>query len=254
MLNRPASTRRVEWTTTAVHSGLGICFGVPIVRALVMSWPGPLLPVPRALGVALVLVSGGAFLLTVLNLALKGLGAPFFIALSRKMATDWLYSRTRNPMVLAGLALLASVGVWYQSVLFVLWTFLLFAPALTFFVRVYEERELELRFGASYLAYKATTPMLLPSLGGASRARKIRRTRLIRLHLTGATFLAVIFATDLIWCSESDARSRREHPSSPKRGATRRSGRRSRLSSPDSAKTARPTRLSWPSAATCRAG
>jgi len=31
-----------------------------------------------------------------------------------------------------------------------------------FIVKVYEERELELRFGASYLEYKSKTPMLLP--------------------------------------------------------------------------------------------
>lgn len=31
-----------------------------------------------------------------------------------------------------------------------------------FFVKVYEERELEIRFGASYLEYRARTPMLFP--------------------------------------------------------------------------------------------
>jgi len=64
--------------------------------------------------------------------------------------------------VLAVLALLLSLGIWYQSVLFVLWVLILFAPALIFFVKVYEERELEFRFGASYLEYKSKTPMLWP--------------------------------------------------------------------------------------------
>jgi len=93
---------------------------------------------------------------------LKGLGAPFAIALSRKLAADWLYAWTRNPMVLAGLAFLLSLGIWYQSALFVLWVLILFAPALLFFVKVYEERELEIRFEASYLEYKSRTPMLFP--------------------------------------------------------------------------------------------
>jgi protein-S-isoprenylcysteine O-methyltransferase Ste14 len=31
-----------------------------------------------------------------------------------------------------------------------------------FFMTYYEERELEVRFGASYLEYKARTPMLFP--------------------------------------------------------------------------------------------
>ena len=50
-----------------------------------------------------------------LNLAVKSFGAPSFIALSRKLAADWLYARTRNPMLLAGLAFLLSVGIWFQS-------------------------------------------------------------------------------------------------------------------------------------------
>jgi len=111
---------------------------------------------------ALVIITGAAFLLVVVNLALKGFGAPFFIALSRKLAVDWLYAWTRNPMVLAGLAFFLSLGIWFQSVLFVFWVLILFAPALLFFVKVYEERELEFRFGASYLEYQSKTPMLFP--------------------------------------------------------------------------------------------
>jgi len=163
-LARPRTASGVAWTTTLVHFALGFAFGVPIVLAIgtYRSWPGPVLPVPSGIGVALVILTGAACLLTIANLALRGLGAPFFIALSRKVATDWMYAWTRNPMVLAGLALLVSLGLWFQSALFVLWAICLFAPALLAFVKLYEERELELRFGASYRDYKSRTPMLLP--------------------------------------------------------------------------------------------
>jgi protein-S-isoprenylcysteine O-methyltransferase Ste14 len=123
--------------------------------------------VPTAIGWTLVIITGAASVLAVLNLALKGLGAPFFIALSQKLAVDWMYAWTRNPMVLAALAFFISLGIWFQSVLFTLWVLVLFAPALLFFVKVYEERELELRFGASYLEYKSRTPMLFPRRPGA---------------------------------------------------------------------------------------
>jgi protein-S-isoprenylcysteine O-methyltransferase Ste14 len=65
-------------------------------------------------------------------------------------------------MVLAVLAFFLSLGIWFQSGLFVLWVVILLAPALLVFVKVYEERELEIRFGASYLEYKSRTPMLFP--------------------------------------------------------------------------------------------
>ncbi len=164
LLGRSPTPGRVAWVTTFVHYSLGIFMGIPIARAVTtyQDWSGWVIPVAEEIGLALVLITGAAFLGTVLNLALKGLGAPFAIALSRRLAVDWLYAWTRNPMVLAGLALLVSLGIWFRSALFVAWALLLFAPALLFFVKVYEERELEFRFGASYRAYKARTPMLFP--------------------------------------------------------------------------------------------
>jgi protein-S-isoprenylcysteine O-methyltransferase Ste14 len=110
----------------------------------------------------LVIITGTASFLTVVNLALKGFGAPFFIKLSQKLAVDWMYAWTRNPMVLAVISFFLSLGIWFQSTLFVLWVLILFTPALLFFIRVFEEKELEFRFGESYLEYKAKTPMLFP--------------------------------------------------------------------------------------------
>jgi len=164
VLDKLPTISRAVWVTTFVHFALGFLFGVPIIRAVTthQDWSGWVLPVPSEIGLVLVIITGTAFLLTVVNLALKGLGAPFFIVLSRKLAADWLYAWTRNPMVLAGLAFLLSLGIWFQSLLFVLWVLILFAPAMLVFVKVYEERELEIRFGASYLKYKSRTPMLFP--------------------------------------------------------------------------------------------
>jgi protein-S-isoprenylcysteine O-methyltransferase Ste14 len=164
ILDRHQTIGHAVWTTTFVHFGLGFTFGVPIVRAVstYQDWSGWVLPIPSVIGLVLVIITGAAFLLTVINLALKGFGAPFFIVLSRKLAADWMYTWTRNPMALAGLAFFLSLGIWFQSALFVLWVLIVFAPAYVFFVKVYEERELEIRFGASYLEYKSRTPMFFP--------------------------------------------------------------------------------------------
>jgi len=164
ILDKQPTVSRAVWVTTFVHFALGFPLGVPIILAVTthQDWSGWALPVPSEIGLALVIITGTAFLLTVVNLALKGCGAPFFIVLTRKLAADWLYAWTRNPMLLAALAFFLSLGIWFQSVLFVLWVLILFAPAVLFFVKVYEERELEIRFGASYLEYKSRTPMLFP--------------------------------------------------------------------------------------------
>jgi protein-S-isoprenylcysteine O-methyltransferase Ste14 len=164
ILDQQPTMSRAVWVTTFVHFGLGFTLGVPLVRALTthLDWSGWVLSIPTEFGWVLVVVTGAASFIVVANLALRGLGAPFFIALSRKLAVDWLYAWTRNPMVLAGLAFFLSLGIWFQSFLFVLWVLIVFTPALLFFVKTYEERELEIRFGASYTEYKSRTPMLLP--------------------------------------------------------------------------------------------
>jgi protein-S-isoprenylcysteine O-methyltransferase Ste14 len=164
ILDRHLTTSGVAWITTFVQFAVASLLGVAIIRAVITrkDWSGWTLPIPTEIGLVLVIITGAALFLTVVNLALKGFGAPFFIALSRKLAADWLYAWTRNPMVLALLAFLLSLGIWFQSAVFVLWVLILFAPALLVFVKVYEERELEFRFGAPYLEYKSRTPMLFP--------------------------------------------------------------------------------------------
>ena len=163
-LDKNPANDHLTQVTTAVHYVLVLLFGLAIIRAVItrQDWSGWTLPIPSAIGLILGIISGLAALLSVVNLALKGLGAPFAIALSRKLTADWMYARTRNPMVLSTLIFLLSLGLWFRSAFFVLWVVVLFAPALLFFVKVYEERELELRFGASYLEYKSRTPMLFP--------------------------------------------------------------------------------------------
>jgi len=164
ILDRHQTNDHAVRTTTFVHFGMGFTFGIPIVRALSthQDWQGWVFPIPSVIGLVLVFITGAALLLTVINLALKGFGAPFFIALSRKLAADWMYAWTRNPMALAALAFSLSLGIWFQSALFVLWVLILLAPAYVFFAKVYEERELEIRFGASYMEYKSRTPMFFP--------------------------------------------------------------------------------------------
>jgi len=169
ILDQEPTISRAEWITLFVQYGVGSLFGASIIRAMVthQDWTGWRLPIPTEVGLALVIITGIATLISVINLALKGLGAPFAIALSQKLAVDWMYAWTRNPMVLAALTLLVSLGIWYQSTLFILWALFLFTPALLVFVKHFEERELEIRFGASYLEYKARTPFLFPRRPGS---------------------------------------------------------------------------------------
>jgi protein-S-isoprenylcysteine O-methyltransferase Ste14 len=166
LLDCDPTMERAAWVTAAAHAVLMVLFGIGIIKAIQTgdAWRGVVLLVPRRIATILVYFTGAVAGLTVVNLALRGLGAPFAVALSRRLATDWLYARTRNPMVLSVLAWLVAVGLWLQSAGFLVWVLTLVAPAWIVFLKVYEERELEIRFGQAYRAYRATTPFLWPRI------------------------------------------------------------------------------------------
>jgi len=163
-LDAAASKKRAEWADVIVHYAMMMALGAGIFPAvkLVRDAPGLAILFPRALGFALFVITGAITALTVLNLAIRGLGAPFAAKLSSRLATDWMYAWTRNPMLLATLLWFFSMGLWRQSVWFVVWMAVSVAPGWIAFIKIYEERELELRFGPGYLEYKARTPFLWP--------------------------------------------------------------------------------------------
>lgn len=169
-LDHCQSFRRANLVTLVVHYLVAILFGSALIAAARLAQEtlsGPELvslnpPIPRLLGILIMLISGIVLVVVIVNLALKGLGAPFAALLTRQVVTDWLYAWTRNPMVLSALAFLVGLGLWLESGLFIIWVLVVVSPVLMVYLRIFEEKELELRFGAEYLAYKARTPLLFP--------------------------------------------------------------------------------------------
>ncbi len=92
----------------------------------------------------------------------RGQGSPHpFAAKTRNLVTTGPYGVVRNPMmwgvgaILVGLALMAgSAGLWFGIALFLLFV--------RWFVPLYEERDMERRFGAEYRAYCADVPRWWP--------------------------------------------------------------------------------------------
>lgn len=174
---RPTVDRAVQ-VDTLIHFPLVFLLGIAIIEAFKIGLrhaaapiPGDwVIPLPSQIGLVLFVMTGAVGVSAVVTLALRGLGAPFAIALSQRLALDWLYAWTRNPMVLGTLFALVSMGLMFRSLFLVLWA-LLVASALIFMLKAYEERELELRFGDSYLEYKRRTPFLWPRRPQATQSR-----------------------------------------------------------------------------------
>ena len=120
---------------------------------------------PFFLALGILLAIPGLYFLGATNKLLRSLGSGTnaFI-LTKRIVDDDIYKRTRNPMSL-GFYLFALALAFASSSTFVLLAvFFGLIPAHIFFLKYFEELELELRFGESYLEYKKTVPFLIPRL------------------------------------------------------------------------------------------
>jgi protein-S-isoprenylcysteine O-methyltransferase Ste14 len=150
------------------HTGLS----VPMVWGLF--WPGagrfdaivglPPLPVPiawRFLGVGLLTV--GVYFVALSNVALAkwGRGMASFV-LSKQVVEVSLYERTRNPLALGWYLMCLGVACYARSTYLTLYLLLGHIPAHLFYLKFFEERELALRFGEKYAAYRQRVPFLVP--------------------------------------------------------------------------------------------
>jgi protein-S-isoprenylcysteine O-methyltransferase Ste14 len=163
-LDRAPEPDHTAWVTSIVHCAIMITFGSAIIQAVRLGQVqgGMAISPLSVIGLALLIAAQAVILLVMASLALEGHGAPWAIAPSRSLATHCLYRWTRNPMVFSALVALFAIGLWLSSALLILWALVLVAPCTIFFLKVYEERELEIRFGQAYRDYKRSTPMLWP--------------------------------------------------------------------------------------------
>jgi protein-S-isoprenylcysteine O-methyltransferase Ste14 len=115
--------------------------------------------------VGIILAIPGLYLLVITNnlLRARGSGANAFRLTKRIVAED-VYQYTRNPMSLGFYLFSFAVGLCSGSTFITLIVLLGWMPAHLFFLKFFEELELELRFGESYLEYKKGVPFLIPNI------------------------------------------------------------------------------------------
>jgi protein-S-isoprenylcysteine O-methyltransferase Ste14 len=121
----------------------------------------PWKPVFLVLGILLAIP--GFYFMGITNKLLRALGSGAnAFRLTKRIVADDIYKRTRNPMSLGFYLLALAMGFVSGSTFVTLAVAIGLIPSHIFFLKYFEEFELELRFGESYLEYKKDAPFLIP--------------------------------------------------------------------------------------------
>ena len=91
-----------------------------------------------------------------------GKGTPMPLMATQKLVIQKPYSYSRNPMFFGVINLFIGISILFNSISSLVMV-LLFSVTLLMFTKFFEEKELELRFGDEYLAYKKDTPFFIPT-------------------------------------------------------------------------------------------
>jgi len=94
----------------------------------------------------------------------KARGTPIPVVATQVLLVSGPFRLCRNPMGLGAIMAYLGVSLLTGSLSSILCA-VLFAALFIFYVKGFEEKELEARFGVSYRAYRESTPFIIPRLG-----------------------------------------------------------------------------------------
>lgn len=90
-------------------------------------------------------------------------GTPLPMMPTQKLLIDGPFKQCRNPMTFGTVMAYLGVGILVGSLSSIIFI-LIIGGALLTYIKRFEERELEIRFGQDYLEYKKTTPLFIPRI------------------------------------------------------------------------------------------
>jgi protein-S-isoprenylcysteine O-methyltransferase Ste14 len=114
-----------------------------------------------AVGVIAIMLGGFLAFWTIMAQIKLASGTPFPMLPTKRLLTAGPFSYCRNPMTLGTIIAYSGVAVLAGSYTALSAVFL-FASMLLAYLKLIEEKELEMRFGQEYLEYKKKTPFILP--------------------------------------------------------------------------------------------
>ncbi len=93
----------------------------------------------------------------------SGGGTPLPVVATRRLIIQRPYTYCRNPMALGTTMVYLGVALWVGS-LSAIALASIYPSVIVIYTKLFEEKELEKRFGSEYLEYKNKTPFVVPHL------------------------------------------------------------------------------------------
>ncbi len=112
-------------------------------------------------GVLAIVIGGIVAMWTIVAQITLASGTPFPMLPTKKLLIVGPFKYCRNPMTLGTILAYGGVAILIGSVTALL-TVALLAAALICYLKLIEEKELQLRFGSDYVEYKKRTPFIIP--------------------------------------------------------------------------------------------
>ena len=117
------------------------------------------------IGIFAIAPGAGLGLWTVRIQFVLGWGTPSPFMPTQRLIITGPYRFCRNPMILGVFIAYAGLAFWAASPSGIILS-LIFITAASAYIKLVEEKELEVRFGSEYVAYKNRVPFIIPHIRG----------------------------------------------------------------------------------------
>ena len=119
--------------------------------------------IPTALGLILIIVGLYIVWITVSLFTDYGKGTPAPYSPPKILVNIGIYAYIRNPMMLGVWSVLVGETILFMCSEMLIWFFIFFFGSI-FVISIWEERDLENRFGETYREYKRNVPRWIPRI------------------------------------------------------------------------------------------
>ena len=158
-----------KWLFMLVIGALIFPTGIPAILVLLLPKVDKMIGIGSfyagtgnlVVGILAILLGGFLALWTIFAQIKLASGTPFPMLPTQKLLIVGPFKYCRNPMTLGTIVVYAGAAIWVGSYM-ALFAVVLFALILIIYLKLVEEKELEMRFGPEYVAYKKNTPFMLP--------------------------------------------------------------------------------------------